>query len=83
MTLRLWAYTKRHLVGILLHCMNERGSHKDRHEKLGQGCIGEDALVRIIRHPMLQDRPFILETPNEDGGYMREIAFVKAHQKQA
>lgn len=32
---------------------------------------------------MKKDRPFILETPNEDGGYMREIAFVKAHQKQA
>lgn len=63
--------------------MNERGSHKDRHEKPGQGYIGEDALVRIIRHPMLQNRPFILETPNEDGGYMSEIAFVKAHQKQA
>lgn len=36
-----------------------------------------------LRVYMKKDRPFILETPNEDGGYMREIAFVKAHQKQA
>ncbi|MGN0240903.1 MAG: deoxyribonuclease IV, partial [Candidatus Weimeria sp.] len=57
--------------------MNPCGSHKDRHEKLGRGIIGEDALINVIRHPCLQDRPFILETPNEDEGYKKEIAFVK------
>ena len=41
---------------------NERGSHKDRHEKLGQGCIGMDAMQRIALHPALQNLPFILET---------------------
>ncbi len=56
---------------------NPRASHKDRHEKLGHGCIGSEALRRVICHPLLQDRPFILETPNEDEGYMSEIAWVK------
>ena len=56
---------------------NPRGSHKDRHEKLGQGFIGEEALRRIVCHPLLQGRPFILETPNEKEGYQREIALVR------
>ena len=58
--------------------MNGNGAHKDRHEKLGQGCIGEDILRAVVTHPLLQDRPFILETPNDDEGYMREIAAVKS-----
>ena len=57
---------------------NERGSHKDRHEKLGQGFIGMEAMKRIAQHPLLQGLPFILETPNEDEGYIREIAIVKS-----
>jgi len=57
--------------------MNPCGSHKDRHQKLGQGCIGWDALKRVVRHPALQGRPFILETPNDDEGYIREIAMVR------
>lgn len=57
---------------------NECGSRKDRHEKLGQGRIGADALRRIVRHPLLQNRPFILETPNDDAGYKAEIQTVKA-----
>ncbi|MBR0153620.1 MAG: deoxyribonuclease IV [Lachnospiraceae bacterium] len=56
---------------------NPRGSHKDRHEKLGQGFLGADAMRRIVRHPALQGLPFILETPNDDEGYMAEIAEVK------
>ena len=52
---------------------NERGSRKDRHEKLGQGCIGLEALRRVALHPALAGRPFILETPNDDEGYIREI----------
>ena len=55
---------------------NECGSHKDRHEKLGQGFLGMEAMKRIARHPALQGLPFILETPNEDEGYMREIRTV-------
>ena len=48
-------------------------SHKDRHEKLGQGQIGMEAMKRIALHPALSGRPFILETPNDDEGYIREI----------
>ena len=56
---------------------NERGSHKDRHEKLGLGHLGEDAIRRIVIHPALAGRPFILETPNDDAGYIREIRMVR------
>ncbi|MBQ2474426.1 MAG: deoxyribonuclease IV, partial [Ruminococcus sp.] len=56
---------------------NPCGSHKDRHEKLGQGCIGAEALCAVVRHPLLQDRPFILETPNDDAGYREEIRTVR------
>ena len=52
---------------------NECGSHKDRHEKLGQGCLGTETLKRIALHPSLAGRPFILETPNDDEGYKEEI----------
>jgi len=52
---------------------NARGSRKDRHEKLGQGCIGMEALRRVALHPALQGLPFILETPNDDAGYRWEI----------
>ena len=56
---------------------NDCGSHKDRHEKLGQGMIGMDAMKRIVQHPVLSDLPFILETPNEMEGYRQEIALVR------
>ena len=52
---------------------NPCGSHKDRHEKLGEGHIGADAMKSIALHPALQDKPFILETPNDDAGYIKEI----------
>lgn len=52
---------------------NPCASHKDRHEKLGEGHIGMDAMKRIALHPALAGRPFILETPNDDEGYIREI----------
>ncbi|SFD11986.1 deoxyribonuclease IV [Butyrivibrio sp. YAB3001] len=56
---------------------NERGSHKDRHERLGQGMIGMDAMKRFAMHPAFEGLPFILETPNDDEGYIQEIATVK------
>ena len=56
---------------------NECGSHKDRHEKLGEGKIGAEALRRIALHPALQGLPFILETPNDNVGYIREIHTVQ------
>ena len=52
-------------------------SHKDRHEKIGEGSIGIDAFERIINHPKLKNLPFYLETPNELDGYQREIEILK------
>ncbi len=52
-------------------------SHKDRHEKIGEGSIGIEAMERIINHPKLKDLPFYLETPNELDGYAKEIALLK------
>ncbi len=57
---------------------NERGSHKDRHEKLGQGMIGMDGMKRFATHPAFEGLPFILETPNDDEGYVNEIATVNS-----
>jgi deoxyribonuclease-4 len=52
----------------------EFGSHKDRHEKLGAGSIGWDAVGRIVTHPALKDLPFFLETPQSNyTGYRSEI----------
>lgn len=57
--------------------MNGLGSHKDRHAKIGEGEIGLEALVRVIRHPATKGIPFILETPNDDEGWAREIALLR------
>lgn len=56
---------------------NDCGSHKDRHEKLGLGFLGADAMRRIALHPALQEKPFVLETPNELDGYKQEIHTVR------
>lgn len=58
--------------------MNPLSAHKDRHAKIGEGMIGGDTLRRVVTHPLLQDRPFILETPNDDEGYRREIALIRS-----
>ena len=56
-------------------------SHKDRHEVIGGGSIGEEAFSRIINHQLLCDLPFYLETPNELEGYKEEIALLKSLRK--
>lgn len=56
---------------------NVLGAHKDRHEKLGMGEIGDEILKQVVTHPLLQNKPFILETPNDDEGYKCEIAKVR------
>ena len=73
-----------HIIGLsrlkavhLNDTKNDLGSHKDRHEKLGQGFLGMDAMRRITLHPVLSGLPFILETPNDDEGYMKEIKIIK------
>ena len=57
--------------------MNECGAHKDRHACIGEGKIGLEAMRRVATHPLLAGKPFILETPNDDAGYKREIALVR------
>lgn len=58
--------------------MNVCGAHKDRHQKIGEGEIGLDAMKAVATHPLLQGKPFILETPNDDEGYAKEIALIKS-----
>ena len=57
---------------------NPCGAHKDRHEKLGQGCLGLEMFRRILHHPALRGLPMILETPNELPGYAQELALLRA-----
>ena len=57
--------------------MNPPGSHKDRHQKIGQGTLGLEAIERIINHPALRNLPFYLETPNDVAGYAKEIELLK------
>lgn len=61
---------------------NPMGSHKDRHEKIGQGSLGLEGIKRIINHPALYHLPFYLETPNELDGYVKEIALLKSLRKE-
>ena len=61
--------------------LNPLGSHKDRHAKIGAGCIGKEALIRVVNHPALRHLPFYLETPNELPGYAAEIALMREHYR--
>lgn len=56
---------------------NPRGSHKDRHERIGEGCIGAEAFRAVVTNPRLRDLPMILETPNELSGYAAEISLLR------
>lgn len=60
---------------------NVLGSHKDRHEQIGKGNIGQDAFSRMINHPKLKELPFYLETPNDIEGYRDEISLLKELRK--
>ena len=73
-----------HIIGLerlkaihLNDSLNDCGSHRDRHARIGEGKIGMEALVRIIKHPALREIPFILETPNDDSGWTEEIHVLK------
>lgn len=58
---------------------NPLGAHKDRHEQLGRGFIGFEALAAVTNHPALRDLPFYLETPHDDlSGYADEIERLKS-----
>ena len=60
---------------------NVPGSRKDRHEKIGEGTLGFDAIVRVINHSLLRSLPFYLETPNEVEGYADEIRRLRAARR--
>ena len=62
--------------------MNGLGSHKDRHARIGEGEIGLEALLRVINHPAVRGIPFILETPNDDEGWTREIALLRKEYEE-
>lgn len=73
------------IIGLdILHAIhlndskNPFNSHKDRHEKIGEGEIGFEAIKKIINHPKLKNIPFFLETPNELDGYAKEIEMLRA-----
>ena len=56
---------------------NTLGSRKDRHELIGKGNIGLDALVAFISRPEIAKLPIVLETPNDLPGYKAEIAMLR------
>ena len=56
---------------------NPFASHKDRHEKIGEGSLGLEAIRRVICHPKLHHLPYYLETPNELDGYAAEIRMLR------
>lgn len=60
---------------------NQFASHKDRHEKIGEGTIGTAAFENIVNNEYLRDLPMFLETPNELSGYKAEIALLRSLQK--
>lgn len=53
------------------------GAKKDRHEVIGEGEIGLNAIINFMSHPKLNKLPFFLETPLEDEGHKNEIAMIK------
>ena len=61
---------------------NPLGAHKDRHARIGEGCIGLEALVRVVNHPLLRDLPFYLETPQDElSGWAAEIALLRSRRR--
>ena len=74
-----------HIIGLgrlkAIHMndsMNPLSAHKDRHEKIGEGHIGLETMKQVINHPALKGLPIILETPNDEAGYAKEIALLKS-----
>ncbi len=56
---------------------NPLGAHKDRHECIGRGELGLEALERVLRFAAARDLPVVLETPNDLTGYAAEIALLR------
>lgn len=61
---------------------NPLGARKDRHARIGEGCIGLETLVRVVNHPLLRDLPFYLETPQDElSGWAKEIALLRSRRR--
>ncbi len=57
---------------------NQRGAHKDRHEKIGEGFLGIETFKNIVNNPRIKGIPLILETPNDFYGYKYEIELLRS-----
>jgi endonuclease IV len=66
----------------VIHANDSRsplGSRRDRHEHIGKGGIGLEGFRRIVNHPSLRDKTFILETPLEaEGDDRRNMAAIRS-----
>ncbi len=78
---RIVGLTRLHAIH-LNDSKNPFESHKDRHEKIGEGSLGLEGITRIINHPKLKHLPFYLETPNEVEGYGKEIKLLKSQYRE-
>ena len=58
----------------------ELDGHKDRHEHVGEGHIGDKGLKAFIQHKKIQHIDLILETPHDDK-IEADMAFLKKHRK--
>lgn len=61
--------------------MNPIGSHKDRHQKIGEGYIGVKTFENIVNNKFLKNLPMCLETPNDIDGYRKEIELLRSLEK--
>ena len=59
------------------------GSHIDRHQNIGHGNIGLDGFRRILQHPRLRSKAFILETPMDDGWDKKDLDTLKGLWKKS
>ncbi|NLJ95413.1 MAG: deoxyribonuclease IV [Clostridiaceae bacterium] len=62
--------------------LNEVGSRKDRHARLGEGTLGWDTIVKLITKPEFENIPKILETPTDEAGYAEEIKELRQRSRQ-
>lgn len=63
--------------------MDVRGAFKDRHQRIGEGHIGEAAFLELFRHPATEGVPFILETPDSRDADTRDIPLLKKLRAEA
>ncbi|WP_308634326.1 deoxyribonuclease IV [Paenibacillus silvisoli] len=69
-----------HLTAIHLNdSVYPSGEKRDRHARIGEGHIGERGIAWLLRHPMLKDVPFVLETPSDaDDTHRRQLDLIRA-----